>query len=36
MDATVRTIDAELSRLPKVEVSTNRDVLGSLRTPTHV
>jgi indolepyruvate ferredoxin oxidoreductase len=36
MDATVRTIDAELSRLPKVEMSTNRDVLGSLRTPTHV
>jgi indolepyruvate ferredoxin oxidoreductase len=36
MDATVKAIDAELSRLPKVEVATKRDVLGSLRTPTHV
>jgi indolepyruvate ferredoxin oxidoreductase len=36
MDETVKTIDAELSRLPKVEVEVNRDVLGSLRTPTHV
>jgi len=36
MDETVKAIDAELSRLPKVELEVNRDVLGSLRTPTHV
>jgi hypothetical protein len=32
----VKAIDAELSRLPKIEMEMNRDVLGSLRTPTHV
>ncbi|MGB7160224.1 MAG: DUF6537 domain-containing protein, partial [Tepidisphaeraceae bacterium] len=36
MDATVQAIDAELSRLPRVDVAVNQDVLGSLRTPTHV
>jgi indolepyruvate ferredoxin oxidoreductase len=36
MDEAVSAIDAELSRLAKVELDLRRDVLGSLRTPTHV
>jgi indolepyruvate ferredoxin oxidoreductase len=36
MDRARETVEAELTRVPKVEVTVNSDVLQSLRTPTHV
>ncbi len=36
MDEAVKAIDAELSRLPKLELGVNHDVLDGFRTPTHV
>jgi indolepyruvate ferredoxin oxidoreductase len=36
MDRTIAAIEAELARVPTVEVSVNPDVLESLRRPTHV
>ena len=34
-DRVRESVEAELSRVPKVEVQVNRGVLGNLRTPTH-
>ncbi len=36
MDRTMMEIEAELTRVPKVEVDVKRDVLDSFRSPTHV
>jgi indolepyruvate ferredoxin oxidoreductase len=36
MDRTMLEIEAELTRVPKVEVDVKRDVLDSFRSPTHV
>jgi len=35
-DKVLEEIEAELTRLPKVEMDVRRDVLGGMRTPTHV
>jgi hypothetical protein len=36
MDRTMMEIEAELTRVPKVEVEVDRNVLDTFRSPTHV